>query len=161
MVANRRDVLRTAAGLAAAAVLGGAIARRGRAAVAGTDVRITCEIEGLGQFKALSYAWNLPNSGAAPADGGTGSSKASVDGVSFIKEVDGLSGALFGAAASGETFRKAVLTVADAAGTVTLTAEMKQVLVSGVSLGGGDGGTTPTESVILGFAKVKISPAGK
>ena len=158
MVANRRDVLRTAAALAAAAVLGGTIAGRGRAAVAAqTSSRFTFEIAGLGQFDALSYAWNF----TTPSSDPVGGSKANVDGVSFIKEIDGLSPALLEAVATGKLFHKAVLTVADAAGTVTLTADMKQVLVSAVSFGGGGSETTPTENVTLSFAKIKLSSGGK
>ena len=158
MVANRRDVLRTAAGLAAAAVLGGAIADRDRAAgAAQTNSRVTFEIAGVGQFDALSYSWNFTTPDSTPVGG----SKANVDGVSFIKEVDGLSDDLLRAVATGEPFHKAVLTVADGTGTVTLIGEMKQVLVSAVSFGGGGSETTPTEFVTLSFAKVKISSGGK
>jgi type VI protein secretion system component Hcp len=157
MVANRRDVLRTALGLAAA-VLGGAIADRDRAALAAqTNSRFTFEIAGLGSFDALSYTWNFTTPGSVPVGG----SKANVDGVSFVKEVDGLSAALFDAATTGEPFHKAVLTVTDGTGAVTLTAEMKQVLVSAVIAGGGGSETMPTESVTLSFAKVKISSKGK
>ncbi len=155
MVANRRDVLHTAAGLAAAAVLGGAIADRDRAAVgAETNHRFTFEIAGLGSFDALSYSWNFTTPGSVPVGG----SKANVDGVSFVKEVDGLSSALFKAAATGEPFHKVVLTVTDATGTVTLTAEMKQVLVSAVSYPAD--GEVPLEYGTLSFAKVKISSKG-
>jgi type VI protein secretion system component Hcp len=157
-VANRRDVVRTAVGLAAAAVLGGAIADRDRAAIAAeTDGRVTCKIAGLGSFEALSYAWNSTTSGG----GGKGSDKTNVDGVSFVKELDGLSSALARAVATGEPFHKAVLTVNDGTGKVTLTAEMKRVLVSAVSAGGDGDGTMPLEFVTLSFAKVKLSSGKK
>ncbi len=160
MVANRRDVLRTAAGLAAAAVFGGAIADRGRAAVAaGTDGRSTVEINGLGQFDVLSFSYTI--SGSTRVGGGMGSGKVNIEDLMFTKVIDAFSDDLFLAAATGERFRRAGLTVADATGTVTLTAEMKQVLVSAVILDGSGTGTLPTESVTLTFANGKLSDGGK
>jgi type VI protein secretion system component Hcp len=105
-------------------------------------------IDGLGQFEVLSYSWGSSSSGAAQS--GAPSSK--VQDLSFTKNVDGVSSALSTAAASGQVFSSASITVAGKNGKL-VRYEMTNVFVSAYSLGSGT--PTATENVSLRFASVK------
>jgi len=158
IVANRRDVLRTATGLAAAAVVGGAITDRNRITMAaGPNTRIIGQIEGLGQFEVLAFSWGVSNSGTTHTGGGGGAGKASFQDVSFTKYTDALTPVLLVAVASGEHFPKASLTYADSKGKPILVLEMESLLLTSLSLGGAASESALTENLTINFAKVKLT----
>jgi type VI secretion system secreted protein Hcp len=158
VVANRRTVLRTATGLAAAAVVGSALADRGRVAVAaGPSGRITSEIEGLGQFEVLAFSWGVSNSGTTHTGGGSGAGQPSFQDVSLTKYTDALTPELMVAIASGEHFPAASLAWSDNSGKPILLLEMEEVLATSLSLGGSSSESALTENLTLNFALVRLT----
>jgi type VI secretion system secreted protein Hcp len=158
MATSRRDILRGATGLAAAALVGGAIADQGRIAIAaGPNSSITGEISDLGQFQVLSFSWGLSNSGSAQAGGGAGAGKANIQDVSLTKLTDTLTPALFIGIASGKHYSSASLTYSDSKGNPILKLAMEEVMLTSLSLGGSSGGSALTENLTLTFARVTLS----
>jgi type VI protein secretion system component Hcp len=106
-------------------------------------------IDGVGQFEVLSYSWGSTSSGL---QSGTPNSK--VHELSFTRYLDGLSPALSTAAASGEVFTTASITVVGKNGK-PVRYEMTAAFVSAYSLGSGTPTGDVTENVTLTFASVK------
>jgi type VI secretion system secreted protein Hcp len=158
ILTNRRDMLRGATGLAAVALVGGAIADQHRVAIAaGSNGGITGEISTLGQFEVLSFSWGLSNSGSAQVGGGAGAGKANIQDVSLTKLTDTLTPALFIGIASGKHYSSASLTYSDNKGNPILKLAMEEVMLTSLSLGGSSGGSALTENLTLTFARVTLS----
>jgi type VI protein secretion system component Hcp len=128
---GRRDVLLGIAGLVAAGVL--VDLDVARAASNGVVA-----IDGIGQFDIISYSW------------GSGSVNSKTRDLSFVKDLDAYSSELATAAASGQVFAAASLTVAGKNGK-SVRYDMTDVLVSSYSVSG------VTESVTLHFASLKTA----
>ena len=156
IVANRRDILRGATGLAAAAVAGSTLLDRNRVAVAaGPNGRITGRIGDL-QFEVLAFSWGLSNSGTWHVGGGAGAGKASLQDLALTKSIDAATPQLMVASASGTHYPTAMLTYADSTGKPILRLNLGEVLVSSLALGGSGGGDALTENVTLNFAKIQV-----
>ena len=135
LVANRRDILRTATGLAAAALVGGAMADQHRVVMAaGPDSAITGEIADLGQFEVLAFSWGASNSGSAHVGGGAGAGKVNVQDVSLTKYTDALTPDLFLALALGKHYQRASLTYGDKKGNPISRLLMEEVLLTSLQL---------------------------
>ena len=118
--------------------------------VARADSNPVVVIDGVGQFEVVSYSWGSTSSGTSQA--GTPNSK--VHDLSFTKYVDSISPALSTAAASGQVFATASITVVGKNGKV-IRYEMTAVFVSAYSVGSGTPTGNVTENVSLRFVSVK------
>ena len=157
ILTNRRDIFRGATGLAAAALVGSAIADQNRVAIAaGPNGGITGEISTLGQFEVSSFSWGLSNSGSAQGGGG-GAGKADIQDVSLTRPTDSITPALFVATASGTHYDSASLTYSGNKGNPILKLEMEGVMVTSMSLGASSDGSALTENLTLNFSRVTLS----
>lgn len=157
-LANRRDVLRTATGLAAAAVVGSSLLDRNQVAVAaGHNGTITGNISDLGEFSVLAYSWGLSNSGSAQVGGGAGAGKANFQDISLTKLTDALTPKLFVAVASGEHFNTASLTYSDTKGNPIIRLDIEDLIMTSLSIGGSDGAGLMTENLTLNFARIAVT----
>jgi type VI protein secretion system component Hcp len=120
--ANRRDVLKTATGLAAAAVVAGAIIEPHSASAApkgtpGTGGRITLRIEDGNPIEVYSFSWGVSNPVTiGSGSGGAGAGKASLTNLQITKGIDAASIQLQRSVFNGQHWQAATLTVADAKG---------------------------------------------
>ena len=157
-LANRRDVLRTATGLAAAAIVGGTLLDRNQVAVAaGADGSIVGNIAGLGEFSVLAFSWGVSNSGSQHTGGGGGAGKASFQDVSLTKLTDALTPQLLVAVASGKHFKDASLTYGDKKGNPILRLDLRDLIVTSLSMGGSSGDELMSENLTLNFGRVVLS----
>jgi type VI secretion system secreted protein Hcp len=155
-VANRRDVLLGATGIAVAAATG-TMFGGGVAHAAPASGPLAGEIVGLGTFEVLTFSWGASSSGSLHMGGGGGAGKANFQDLSLTKYVDELSPALIEALAEGRHFTEASLRFAPAKGKSPLVLAMTQVLVTSVSLGGSASESQLTENVTLNFARFRYS----
>lgn len=153
---NRREVLLGATGLAVAAA-GATMFGTGAAQAAPATGPLTGEIDGLGSFEVLAFSWGASNSGSLHVGGGGGAGKANFQDVSLTKYIDEHSPALVGAVATGRHFKGAAVVFVAKKGGPAVRLEMKEVLVTSVSLGGSAGESRLTENVTLNFAEFKYS----
>lgn len=159
---KRRDVLRTATGLAAAAVVGGSLAN-GQEVVAQRQSRgqsgITANFEDVGEFNVLSFSWGFSNPVSQGGGIGTGSAK-SADFV-IVKLVDASSASLQRVVATGQRLQGAVITGmaidAGAGGTTPYLYKLENVRVTSYSISGSSNDGLPTESVTFVFEKVSFA----
>jgi type VI secretion system secreted protein Hcp len=156
-VANRRDVLLGATGIAVAAatstVLGAGVANAAPAAGARSMT-----IAGLGAFEVLAFSWGASNSGSLHQGGGGSAGKANFQDVSLTRYTDAFTPDLVAAVATGNTFDSATLTFTPRGGRTPLVLTMTQVLVTSLSLGGSSGERQElTENLSLNFAKLTVS----
>jgi type VI secretion system secreted protein Hcp len=158
LLANRRDILRTATGLAAAAVVGGALVDRNQAAMAASvSSSIICQLGDLAPFEVLSFSWGITNtSSTGSGGGGAGTGKAEFQALHLTKYVDVVSPALLVSLAKGEHFDKAMLILGDKKGSAVLRLEMKIVFLASSAISGSSG-SEPTEDVELVFGSIKMS----
>jgi type VI secretion system secreted protein Hcp len=108
-----------------------------------------------GQIDVLSWSWGASQSGTMHTATGGGAGKADVQDLSFSHFVDKASPTLLQFCCSGKHFTKATLTLRKAGDTplnyVVITLE--NVLISSVSMGGGDSAERLREDVKLNFSK--------
>ncbi|GAC1409298.1 MAG: type VI secretion system receptor/chaperone Hcp [Burkholderiaceae bacterium] len=105
----------------------------------------------------LSWSWGMSQSGTTHTGGGGGAGKVSVQDLSLTKYVDKASPNLILAACNGKHFKEALLTVRKAGEKPLeyLKLTMKEVLVAGVSTGGGQEDRL-TEHITLNFSWFKV-----
>jgi len=111
-----------------------------------------------GEIELASWAFGATQSGTMHAGGGGGAGKVSVQDIQIVKNVDKGSPKLFGACATGEHIKKAVL-VARKAGKDQqeyLKMTMSDVLVSGYHTSGTGQSGLPVDEVSLNFGKIEI-----
>lgn len=159
---KRRDVLRTATGLAAVAVVGGSLAN-GQEVVAQRQSKgqsgITANFEDVGEFNVLSFSWGLSN---PVSQGGGGVGAGSVKSADFVivKLVDASSASLQRVIATGQRLQGAVITGmatdAGAGGTTPYLYKLENVRVTSYSISGSSNDGLPTESVTFVFEKVSF-----
>jgi type VI secretion system secreted protein Hcp len=156
---NRRDIFRGATGLAAAALVGSAIADQSRVALAaGPSSSIVGAIGELGQFEVLSFSWGASNSTSiGTAGGGAGAGKVSIQDLSLTRLTDSLTPVLFSALASGRVFDTASITTSDKKGNPVFNLAMEGVVLNSLSFGDSDEASPLTENISLQFAKVKLT----
>jgi type VI secretion system secreted protein Hcp len=158
MLANRRDILRTATGLAAAAVVGGALVERNQVAMAASPSSgISAQIGGLGPFAVSSFSWGVENAiSIGSVSGGGGAGKATFQDLHLTRNVDVHSPALMVALASGKHYDTATITYGDKKGTPTLRLELKFVFLKSMSIDGSNG-SAPAEKLVLACGAVTLS----
>src|SRR5262245_35706568 len=111
-----------------------------------------------GEIDIESFSWGVSNMGTGGHGGGGGAGKATFQDFHFHTHISKASPKLFLACATGEHFKKAVLTCRKAGKEqqeylkITLT----DVLVSSYQNGGGSGGVLPSDQGALNFAKMEV-----
>jgi len=112
-----------------------------------------------GQIDVRSWKWGASQSGTMHTATGGGSGKADVQDLSFSHYVDKASPTLLQFCCSGKHFTKATLTLRKAGDTPLnyLVITLENVLISGVSMGGGQGQERLSEDVKLNFSKFSYS----
>lgn len=163
ITANRRDVLRTAGGLAVATALAGALfdanTNTASAQKGGTNI-ITVTPEGLttgaASFPALSFSFGASNSGSAQVGGGMGAGKVSFQDVSLTKFVDVATVGIFDAVTTGRLLPKVTIIANNAKGTELAKIVLEEVAVLSQAFSAGADGVG-TESVSFNFAKITIT----
>jgi type VI protein secretion system component Hcp len=120
--------------------------------VARADSNPLVVIDGVGQFEVLSYSWGSTSSAISQS----GAPNSKVHDLSFTKYVDSISPTLSAAAASGQVFATASITVVGKNGKL-VRYEMTAAFVSAYSVGSGTPTGNVTENVTLTFANVKAA----
>jgi type VI protein secretion system component Hcp len=131
--ANRRDVIRTATGLAAAAVAGGALVGGTHQANAQGNPKnagLLCEIDDIGQFEILSFSWGMASEGDTSSGGGAGARRMTKADIIAELHTGSVTPGLQLACAQGRHFQRAVVTQTDNRGTPYLTYTLEDVIVS-------------------------------
>ncbi len=111
-----------------------------------------------GEIELASWSFGATQSGTMHAGGGGGAGKVSVKDIHIVKNVDKGSPKLFGACATGEHIKKAVL-IARKAGKDQqeyLKMTMSDVLVSEYNTCGSGQAGLPTDEISLNFGKIEI-----
>lgn len=116
-----------------------------------------------GEIEISSFSWGVTQTSTHGAGGGGGAGKASFQDFHFVSSVGKSSPKLFLACATGEHFKKAVLTVRKAGDRPIeyYKLQLEDVLVSSYQNGGTEGGDddTPVEQISLNFSKITYSTA--
>lgn len=113
-----------------------------------------------GEIDVLAWSFGLSQAGTFHTGGGGGSSKVSVQDMSFTHHTDLATAPLMLACANGQHINKAVLTVCKAGGgsrVEYLVVTMEKVMVTSVSQGGSDGEDRLVENITLNFAKFDVT----
>ncbi len=112
------------------------------------------------EIEILSYSLGLSSSGSAASGGGGGSGKVQFQDFHFVSPLQKSSPRLFLGCATGEHFKKAVLTVRKAGGGQQdyYKVTMEDIIVSSFQQGGSPDGdsSVPMEQVSINFAKIKL-----
>jgi type VI secretion system secreted protein Hcp len=108
-----------------------------------------------GEVEVLSWSWGVSRPASPTPGSGASTGKASFHDFVITHHIDKSSPLLLRACATGEHIKEATITVRKAgkAQQEYLTVKMSDVLVSNVSQGGAEGGTSETVSLV--FAKVE------
>lgn len=113
-----------------------------------------------GEIELISFSFGVAQPGGSAVVGtGSGVGKAQFHEFEFTKRVDAASAKLMLACASGQHFPDVTLTCRRAGGTQAeyMKIKMEQVLVSGYTIGSGDGDykdTLPIDTVRINYAKI-------
>jgi type VI secretion system secreted protein Hcp len=109
-----------------------------------------------GDIDVMSWSWGVQNTGTWATGGGGGAGKASFHNLTFLKQLDKATPAIWKACTTGQHIDKVVLLERKAGGKQEKQCEitMEKVLVTSAQLSGSQ--EIPAESVNLDFAKVKI-----
>lgn len=167
MLANRRTILRSATGLAAAAVVGSALIDKHEAAAeapaAQADVEpspviqaIRVELAGLPAFYIDAFAWGVTEDSNSSDPRGKHVSKPTFQDFHFTKKIDVATPELLKRTVQGTGFNGATITILDAEGKEFMTYELETVIVSSYSVGGTVGGAIPMETGTLQFEDLKM-----
>jgi type VI secretion system secreted protein Hcp len=111
-----------------------------------------------GAIDVDSFSWGETQSGTGGHGGGGGSGKVSMQDLHFTTKVSKASPKLMLSCATGEHFKKAVLTCRKAGKEQNdyLVITLSDVLVSSYQVGGsGHGNVIPTDQVSLNFSKIE------
>jgi type VI secretion system secreted protein Hcp len=108
------------------------------------------------EIEVLSFSWGVTNGGTMAAGGGGGEGKAAFHDLSFTHTVDKSSPVLMQSCATGVHIKEATIThrKSGKGQQEFLVVKMSDVLITGVTHGGGGDGTS--ETVTLQFAKVNV-----
>lgn len=155
---NRRNVLLTATGLAAAALVGSSVADNSNAAQAQGNpkaAQISCLVEGLAPFDVLSFSWGMA---MQVASGGSGGSAGAVIFGQFTmaKNLDGQTPAIQLALAQGKHFPTAIVTFAGAKGVATFSYEFTNVIFTSSQVSAAASGNSSAESLSVAFDAVTM-----
>jgi type VI secretion system secreted protein Hcp len=108
------------------------------------------------EIEVLSFSWGVTNGGTMAAGSGGGEGKAAFHDLSFTHTVDKASPVLMASCATGAHIKEATIThrKSGKGQQEFLVVKMTDVLITGVTHGGGGDGTS--ETVTLQFAKVNV-----
>jgi type VI secretion system secreted protein Hcp len=111
-----------------------------------------------GEIELLSYSFGVAQVGTTGFGGGGGAGKVSMQDFHFSAPVNLSSPVLFRACASGEHFKKAVLTCRKAGGEQHefLKITMTDLLVSQYSNSGDSAGEIPMDQISLNYSKIEM-----
>lgn len=113
------------------------------------------------QIEIYSFSWGESNN-VNMSGGGHAAGKASFADLNVMKKLDKASPVLMKKCAAGEHIKSAILTMRKATGTsgqqqAFAVITLSDVMISSIQLSGSSGGDdTPTESVSLAYAKMKV-----
>lgn len=161
---KRRDVLRTATGLAAAAVVGGSLAG-GQEVAAQRQTRgkgeITANIESIGEFAVLSFSWGLSNAGSADGSGGDASRVQTTD-IVIVKTLDKSSPKLAEAVADGTRLQGVVINgvASGVGGSEPYEYKLIDVRITSYSVSGSSDGGAPVENISMNFEEISFATEG-
>ncbi len=113
-----------------------------------------------GEIELESFSWGETQSGTAGQGSGQGGGKVQPQDFHFVKKLDKASSRLFIACATGEHFKKAVLTARKAGGGQQeyFKITMEDLLVSSYQIGGSaQGDVVPVDQISLNFGKLEMS----
>jgi type VI secretion system secreted protein Hcp len=110
------------------------------------------------EIEVLSFSWGVTNAGSMAAGSGGGEGKSTFHDLSFVHKVDKASPVLMQACANGTHLKEATLTnrKAGKGQQEFLVIKMNDVIITGVSHGGGGGADGLTENISMAFAKVAV-----
>jgi type VI secretion system secreted protein Hcp len=113
-----------------------------------------------GEIEILSYSAGAHNDSAEFGAGGHGQGKVSFQDIHITKKIDKASPKIYLGCASGQHFKKAVLTCRKAGGDqhIFLTYTLTDVLISSYQTAGHNDGShiVPTDQFSLNFSKVEL-----
>lgn len=112
-----------------------------------------------GEIDVLAWGWSLSQSGTTHQGSGSGGGKATFQDLSVTKWTDKATITLVDHTATGKHIDNGKLTVRKAGGEDPLeylTIELKNIIITNVSLGGAGGEDRLTENVTLNFGEFKI-----
>src|SRR6185437_7624284 len=107
----------------------------------------------------LGWQWGLANTGTFHHGSGGGAGKATFNDITVTKFIDAASPNIMQYCANGKHFAKGTIIVRKAGGDSALEylkIEMKNVLVTSYTTGGGSGQERLTENIALNFAEVNV-----
>ena len=110
------------------------------------------------EIEVLSYSWGVSNAGSMAHGTGGGEGKATFHDLSFVHNIDKASPVLMQACATGVHLKEATITHRKAGKEQHeyLVVKMNDVIITGVTHGGGSGDSGHSENVSLSFAKVAV-----
>ena len=111
-----------------------------------------------GAIDVLAWSWGMSNSGSMHMGTGGGTSKVSIQDISFTKYVDAASNLLIMHCCDGKHIAKASLVCRKSGGKHLeyIKIDLEGVMISAVSTGGSGGEDRLTEHVTLNFSKFKF-----
>ena len=110
------------------------------------------------EIDVLAWSWGASQSGTTHAGTGGGAGKVSVQDLSITKWIDKATAVIFKHCCDGTHIKEAVLVVRKAGGKKPLEyikIEMKEGIISGLTVGGSGGEDRLTENVTLNFGAFK------
>jgi type VI secretion system secreted protein Hcp len=110
------------------------------------------------EIEVLSFSWGVTNAGSMASGTGGGTGKANFHDLTFVHRVDKASPVLMQACAGGDHFKEATIThrKAGKGQQEFFVYKLTDVIITGVSHGGGNQDGDYTENVSLQFAKVAV-----
>lgn len=108
------------------------------------------------EIDVLSWSWGMSNAGTTHRGSGSGGGKVDVQDLTFVKEIDKSSAALYKHCTMGVHIPKATLTCRLAGGEKPvdyLIIELEKVLITSIQTGGSSGGDKTSETISANFGK--------
>jgi type VI protein secretion system component Hcp len=134
--------------------------RNSRSTIVVTIAGISCATTaGSGAFNARSWSWGVTNTATSSGSGG-GAGKPVVGDVTIKKAFDACSSALLRATVTGRASATASVVQRDGTGNLIASLEMREVFVSGWTVGGTARDASPDESLVLSFGEMCVSGSG-
>lgn len=162
--ANRRDVLKTAGGVVAASVVGGAlfasVQESAMAKAASTIMMEIRDITGPGGFTVHSMSFGMSNPTTIGSGAGGGAGKASFSSVNIMKSLDQYTPLLQQASAVGKPVAEATLRFYDDKGTETGRMILRDVFVESIQLSISQSLADAVESTSFAFAGILLEYGG-
>ncbi len=115
-----------------------------------------------GEIEVASWSWGETQTGSHGAGGGAGAGKVQMSDFQFTARTSKASPQLFGACATGQHLKTALLTAAKTTGKGQqdfLTFSFSDVIVSSFQISAGEAGgdVSPMDEVALNFSKIQVT----